>query len=99
MFLVAACLNKRSIANHMSKAVLIMLSISLMFASISMALLWCTWLWRFSGNANFFYFQTIVWNAANVLLFINIFSVLNQKIACWRREIEKINKIRQMKLQ
>lgn len=56
MFLIAVSLCTRTLVNHVGTAALTLLSILLMFASISMGLLWCTWLWRFSGNANFFYF-------------------------------------------
>lgn len=41
------------------------------FYAISNTLfLWITWMTKFSGNANFYYFQTVVLNAFIVLLFI-----------------------------
>ena len=49
------------------------MSAGLLFAIANSGLLWITWLKRFSGNANFFYFQTIVFNAFLVLLYLQVF--------------------------
>ena len=83
MVLIGLALCWRTLVRHIGSGVLILLSILLTFASVSTALFWCTWIWRYSGNANFFYFQTIVWNLANVFLFINIFTAGNKKVAAW----------------
>ena len=46
------------------------------FAIIMMCLLWMTWMERFSGNANFFYFQTIVYNVVLIQAFLFEFEEL-----------------------
>ena len=40
------------------------------YALINSLFLWITWLGRFSGNANFFYFQVLALHSFIVLLFI-----------------------------
>ena len=49
------------------------------YAVVNTALLWITWLQRFSGNANFFYFQTIAYNAFFVLFFIQVYIAVDKK--------------------
>ena len=59
----------------------------LFFAIANSGLLWITWLKRFSGNANFFYFQTIVFNAFMVLLYLQVFIAVDQKRKKYAREL------------
>ena len=92
MVLVGLALCWRTLMRHIGSGVLLLLATILSFASISMALLWCTWMWRYSGNANFFYFQTIVWNLANVFLFINIFTATNHKVITWMNKTSEVLK-------
>ena len=99
LVLIGLALCWRTLVRHIGSGVLILLSVLLTFASVSTALFWCTWIWRYSGNANFFYLQTIVWNAAHVLLFIKLLTVQNGKVVSWMKEIEKISQIREAKLQ
>lgn len=47
--------------------------------SLNTALLLITWLHRFSGNANFFFFQIIGLDAFTVILFIQIFMAVDAK--------------------
>ena len=42
----------------------------ILYAVANTSFLWITWLKRFSGNANFFYFQVIVLNSFLVLLYL-----------------------------
>jgi len=49
------------------------------YAIFNMALLWTTWLQRFSGNANFFYFQTIAFNVFFILFFIQVYIAVDGK--------------------
>eukprot|EP00347_Sterkiella_histriomuscorum_P001450 403371991 len=50
--------------------------------------LWITWVERFSGNANFFYFQTIVYNVLLIIAYIQLF----QNIDRLRIKFERILK-------
>jgi len=43
------------------------------YALMNSVFLWITWLQRFSGNANFFYFQTLVIQAFFVIFFIQVY--------------------------
>lgn len=55
----------------------LVLTFVLIFAIICSMILFNTWLDRFSGNANFFYFQTIVYNLILVVVFIQMFQALS----------------------
>jgi fatty acid desaturase len=61
----------------------------ILYAISNSAFLWVTWLKRFSGNANFFYFQVIVLNAFTVLLFIQVFMGLDGKRKKYSRQLAK----------
>ena len=63
------------------------MSAGLLFAIANSGLLWVTWLKRFSGNANFFYFQTIVFNAFLVLLYLQVFIAVDQKRKKYAKEL------------
>ena len=52
----------------------------LIFSVLNTLFMWITWLDRYSGNANFFYFQTIVYNLVLIVLFIQFFNGVNTKI-------------------
>jgi hypothetical protein len=41
--------------------------------------MWVTWVDRFSGNANFFYFQTIIFNLFHAILFVQLFTAIDKK--------------------
>lgn len=56
--LFAAALNQSFINKHV--AALILFQLGAFYAIMNSGFLWITWLKRFSGNANFFYFQTLV---------------------------------------
>jgi hypothetical protein len=51
----------------------------ILYAVANSGFLWSTWLMRFSGNANFFYFQVIVLLAFSVLLFLQVFHGIDKK--------------------
>lgn len=59
----------------------------LVFGISNSVFLWITWLERFSGNANFFFFQAIVVKAFLVLLFIQVFMGLDSKRKKYTREL------------
>ena len=52
---------------------LLLFFLGTLYAIMNSGFLWITWLKRFSGNANFFYFQTLVFQAFLVLFFIQIY--------------------------
>jgi uncharacterized membrane protein YfhO len=51
----------------------------ILFAVANSGFLWSTWLMRFSGNANFFYFQVIVLMSFSVLLFLQVYHGIDAK--------------------
>ena len=51
----------------------------ILYGTINTWLLLVTWLHRFSGNANFFFFQIIVLDAFVVILFIQVFMAVDTK--------------------
>jgi hypothetical protein len=63
-------------------------SFLLIFASLNTLFMWITWLDRFSGNANFFYFQTIVYNFILIVTFIQIFNGVITKTLKYQKEME-----------
>lgn len=69
--LVLICIaNQRFIFKYVEPYLVFVLTFGLFYSICGMACLWVTWLQRFSGNANFFYFQSIAYNAFIVLIFI-----------------------------
>ena len=54
----------------------------------SSAFLWVTWLRRFSGNANFFYFQTLATFAFCVLFFIQVYIAVYSKRQKYARMVK-----------
>jgi hypothetical protein len=49
------------------------------YAILNSGFLWLTWMQRFSGNANFFYFQTLVIQSFTVLFFIQVYIGVDAK--------------------
>lgn len=72
------CCNMR-FANKYLEGHLLMAYV-IIFSALNTIFMWITWLDRFSGNANFFYFQTIVYNFTLVVLFIQFFNGVHTKI-------------------
>ena len=66
----------------------------LAFAIICSMILFNTWLDRFSGNVNFFYFQTIVYNFLLLVIFIQMFQALSLKIKSYQKLFEEIKVVR-----
>ena len=58
---------------------LLLFTCGTIYAIMNSGFLWITWLKRFSGNANFFYFQTLVFQSFLVLFFIQIYMAVDQK--------------------
>lgn len=56
--LFVAVLNKSFISREVQA--LLLFQLGSLYAVVNSGFLWITWLKRFSGNANFFYFQTLV---------------------------------------
>ena len=60
------------------------------YAIANTAFLWITWLKRFSGNANYFYFQTIVFLSFLTLLYLQVFIGVDLKRKKYARELAKM---------
>ena len=65
-------------------------SFLLIFAALNTLFMWITWLDRFSGNANFFYFQTIVYNFVLIVTFIQMFNGVITKTLKYQKEMEEL---------
>lgn len=65
------CLCWRLVSKHLEGSLLIGFLFS--FSCLNTVFMWITWLDRFSGNANFFYFQTCIMNLSLVIIFIQVF--------------------------
>jgi len=63
------------------------LLIILIYACIQSAFLWGTWLERFSGNANFFYLQSIPFHVSLTLLFIQLLNAIDAKRKKYAKEV------------
>ena len=59
----------------------------ILYGTINTWLLLITWLHRFSGNANFFFFQIIVLDAFIVILFIQVFMAIDTKRKKYANEL------------
>ena len=69
--LVLICIvNKDFIMKYMEPYLVFVLAVLVLYSIWGMSALWLTWLNRFSGNANFFWFQTLAYNSFIVLIFI-----------------------------
>ena len=60
---------------------------AILFGMINTLLLAITWLHRFSGNANFLYFQIIALDAWTVILFLQVFMGIDAKRKKYAREL------------
>ena len=65
-------------------------SAATLYAIITTSFLWITWLKRFSGNANYFYFQVIALNAFIVLIYLQVFIAVDQKRKKYARELSAL---------
>ena len=70
------------------------LSSGVMYSVANTGFLWITWLKRFSGNANFFYNQTLVYNVFGALLVLEyvgaaVKSGRARRVACEARRLAK----------
>jgi hypothetical protein len=69
--LVLICIvNKDFIMKYVEPYLVFVLAVLMLYSICGMSFLWLTWLNRFSGNANFFWFQTLAYNSFMVLIFI-----------------------------
>jgi len=59
----------------------------IIYAIANTLFLWITWMGRFSGNANFFFFQVVALNAFLTLLFIQVFISVDMKRKKYSRQI------------
>ena len=72
------CCNLRFAKKYIEGTLLI--AYAIIFSALNTLFMWITWLDRFSGNANFFYFQTIIYNFVLIILFIQVFHGVHAKI-------------------
>ena len=78
--------NMRFVLKHTEGLVLI--GFVMGFSGLNTVFMWITWLDRFSGNANFFFFQTVIFNISWVILFVQIYTAINAKVKKYSGEIE-----------
>ena len=57
------------------------------YAIANSIFLWITWLERFSGNANFFYFQTVVFHCLLIFIFIQVVTATESKRKKYAKEL------------
>ena len=58
---------------------LIVIVVGIIYSILNTLFMWITWLDRFSGNANFFYFQTIVYNVFLASMYSQLFKAIDKK--------------------
>ena len=63
------------------------LAFGVFYGVINTGLMLVTWLHRFSGNANYLFFQVVVLDAFLVILFIQIFMAVDQKRKKYGQEL------------
>jgi len=86
-------LNRDMILQHVQGILLILFG--LVYSVINSLFMWITWIDRFSGNANFFFFQVIVYNAFLVILYSQLFKAVDKTRKHYERKRgEKQNKKR-----
>lgn len=66
---------------------LILFQAGTIYAIMNSGFLWVTWLQRFSGNANFFYFQTLVMHSFLVVFFIQVYIAVDGKRKKYAKKI------------
>jgi len=75
--LFALCLDYRLFLKYVEGQVIIIFG--LVYSLQNTLFMWVTWVDRFSGNANFFYFQTIIFNLFHAILFVQLFTAIDKK--------------------
>jgi hypothetical protein len=75
--LLALCLDYRLPLRYVEGHVVIIFG--LLYSVQNTLFMWITWVDRFSGNANFFYFQTIIYALFHVIMYIQIFGAVDKK--------------------
>ena len=58
------------------------------FSGLNTVFMWITWLDRFSGNANFYFFQTFIFNLGFVFIFIQTYMNVNEKIIKYAKQVK-----------
>lgn len=66
---------------------LLFISFGILYGFINTWLLSITWLHRFSGNANFLYFQIIALDVFTVIMFLQIFMGIDAKRKKYAKEL------------
>jgi len=84
ILLFVALLNLNMILKHVEG--LIIIGGGIIYCIMNTIFMWITWIDRFSGNANYFYFQTIAYNLFLALLFIQLYKAIDKK----RKKIQKL---------
>lgn len=77
------CCNFRFASNYIEGQ--LVLSYGILYCVLNTLFMWITWLDRFSGNANFFYFQTIAYNMFLVFPFIHVFNGVGAKVLKYQK--------------
>ena len=57
----------------------LILVFGLVYCLQNMLFMWITWIDRHSGNANFFYFQTIVYQLFHSVMFVQLYGSVDKK--------------------
>jgi hypothetical protein len=73
----ALCLAPELVLKHVEGQLIILFG--LVYSLQNTLFMWITWVDRFSGNANFFYFQTIVYQLFHSVLFIQLYGALGKE--------------------
>ena len=73
----ALALDYRLVMNYIEGHLIIVFGF--VYSIQNMIFMWITWVDRFSGNANFFYFQTIVYQLFHAIMFIQAFGGIDKK--------------------
>ena len=73
----ALCLAPELVLKHVEGQLIILFG--LVYSLQNTLFMWITWVDRFSGNANFFYFQTIVYQLFHSVLFIQLYGALDKE--------------------
>ena len=79
LFFALVCVNLRFALKYIEAPLFIAWFI-LYTGSLSF-MMWITWMHRFSGNVNFFFFQTFIFNLFFVVIFIQMYQGVNTKLS------------------
>lgn len=74
-----ACVNQRFTAKYLEAPLFI--SWFILYTGCLSLIMWITWMHRFSGNVNFFYFQTFIFMLFFVVIFVQVFQGVNTKLS------------------